>query len=117
MDDRWWITTPSGRLSLMNRKIEARPYTISANPPGRSGRLVLDEEPGKSGQSIESRPGFRPRQADPWGAPEPNRTEGIGSRPFISPGEPGSVPTFDQREQARTDVVPIGNSTLPVVRR
>jgi hypothetical protein len=48
----------------MNRKIEARPYTISANLPGRSGRLVLDDEPGKSGQSIEGRPGFRPRQAD-----------------------------------------------------
>ena len=60
MDDHWWITTPSGRLCLMNRKIETRPYTISANQPGRSGRLKLDDEPGKSGQSIESRPGFRP---------------------------------------------------------
>ena len=132
MDDRWWITTPSGRLCLINRKIETRPYTISANLPGRSGRVVLDEEPGKSGKSIEGRPGFRPRQADPWGAPvladrsdgrlrrakragaapgaylatraALGRTEGNGSRPFISPDELGSVPTFDQREQARTHV-------------
>ena len=64
MDDRWWITTPSGRLCLINRRFETRPYTISANLPGRSGRLKLDDEPGKSGKSIEGRPGFRPRLAD-----------------------------------------------------